>query len=236
MTDDGFAWQRLADGGVAVRWPVDGPTPRELDAARREWATAGVRYAQTFVPHPPPAAVVAALTDGGFRPLTVLEFLRRAAEPGTVHRPSRLDLRPADLLDPPLVRATVARTYVGSLDGPELNALRRGGDDALDAAVKLVAFRGTAPGGVLMLDATGPGPRGDTLEVAYLGVVPEARRTGVASALVGFALDYAGVSGRAAVELCVDERNAPALALYAHFGFRLAERRAVWWWVNDDSA
>jgi ribosomal protein S18 acetylase RimI-like enzyme len=235
MTDDGFAWQRLADGGAAVRWPADGPTRAELDAARREWVGTGVRYAQTFVPHPPPAAVLAALADGGFRPLTVLEFLRRAAEPGTVPRPSRLDLRPADSLAADLVRATVARTYVDSLDGAELNEVR-GGDDTLDAAVKLVAFRGTEPVGVLMLDAAGEGPRGDTLEVAYLGVVPEARRAGVASTLVGFALDYAGVSGRAAVELCVDERNAPALALYAHFGFRLAARRAVWWWVNDDSA
>ena len=237
MTDRGFAWQRLADGGVAVRWPDAGPTPAEVATARREWVAAGVRYAQTFVTQPTPPALAASLAAAGFRPLTVLECLRRDASPSAERRPSRLDLRPADELAPELLRATVGRTYTDSLDGPELNALRGdAADDPLDAAVKLVAFRGTAPVGVLMLDATGPGPRGDALEVAYLGVVPEARRAGVASALVGFALDYAALSGRSSVELCVDERNAPALALYGRIGFRLHDRRAVWWWVSEGPA
>jgi len=235
---DTFAWHPLPDGGVAVRWPADGNVRAdELDAARRAWVATGVRYAQTFLPLPlsPPTESLAA---GGFRPLTVLELHRRSVWPtdsGRILTPSGLTLRPFGDLDPAVVTATMTRTYAGSLDGPELNALRLDDAALLDTGgLAVVAFRGVVPVGVLQLDAgEGGGDGGTLLEIAYLGVVPEARRTGVAATLVEFALTHAADSGRRAVLLGVDGRNAPAKALYARFGFAEYERRAVWWWVNE---
>jgi len=231
-----FAWHPLPDGGVAVRWPADGVvTAAELDAARRAWVAAGVRYAQTFLPLPP-LLPTEPLTAAGFRPLTVLELHRRSVLPTDSERTqtdSGLILRSFDALDPAAVMATLTRTYVGSLDGPELNALRLD-DAALEETngLAVVAFRGTEAVGVLQLQASDDGT---LLEFAYLGVVPEARRTGVAAALVEFALAHAAESGRRAVLLGVDARNAPAKALYASSGFAEYERRAVWWWVNEST-
>ncbi len=233
---DTFAWQPLPDGGVAVRYPADGTvTPAELAAARRAWLAAGVRYAQAFLPLPLTFSTQP-LASVGFRPLTVLELHRRSVWPTDSVRTQTangLTLWPFDGLDPAVVKATLARTYVGSLDGPELNALRL--DDAPveeTGGLAVVAFRGAEPVGVLQLEASDDGT---LLEFAYLGVVPEARRTGVAAALVEFAIAHAADSGRRAVLLGVDARNAPAKALYARFGFAEYERRAVWWWVNESA-
>ena len=233
---DTFAWQPLPDGGVAVRWPADGAvTPAELDAARRAWLAAGLRYAQAFLPLPLTGSTQP-LIAVGFRPLTVLELHRRPVSvTDSVRTPTvnGLTLRPFDGLDSAVIKSTLARTYVGSLDGPELNALRL--DDAAPyeaGGLAVLAFRGAEPVGVLQLEASDDGT---LLEFAYLGVVPEARRTGVAAALVEFALAHAALSGRRTVLLGVDARNAPAKALYARFGFAEYERRAVWWWVNESA-
>ena len=233
---DTFAWHALPDGGAAVRWPADGRVaPAELDAARRAWVAAGLRYAQVFLPLPLTVSTQP-LAAAGFRPLTVLELHHRSVRPtDSVRTPTanKLTLRPFDGIDPAVVKATLARTYVGSLDGPELNALRLDDAPAYEAGgLAVVAFRGPESVGVLQLEASDDGT---LLEFAYLGVVPEARRTGVAAALVGFALAHAADSGRRAVLLGVDARNAPAKALYARFGFAESERRAVWWWVNDSA-
>ena len=186
---DTFAWQPLPDGGAAVRWPADGGVGfGELDAARRAWLAAGVRYAQVFLPLPLVSSTET-LAAVGLRPLTVLELHRRPVRPtdsGRASTANGLTLRPFDRLDPAVVKATLTRTYVGSLDGPELNALRL--DDAPleeTGGLAVVAFRGPEPVGVLQLQSSGDG---SLLEFAYLGVVPEARRTGVAAALVEFAL------------------------------------------------
>ena len=229
---DHFAWHPLPDGGAAVRWPASGGvSPGELAAGVRDWVAAGVRYAQVFLPLPatPPTD---ALHAAGFRPLTTLELHRRpVAAADAVAAPSGLALLPCDRLDPHLVKQTLARTYVGSLDGPELNALRLADAPPDDApgGLSLLAFRGAVPVGALVLDASDDGA---LLELSYLGVVPEARRGGVATGLLGFALAHAALSARRAVLLSVDERNAPAKALYERVGFACYERRAVWWWVN----
>lgn len=231
---DHFAWHALPDGGAAVRWPASGRvSPGELANGVRDWLAAGVRYAQVFLPLPatPPTD---ALHAAGFRPLTTLELHRRPVAPAdtAAPAPSGLALLPFDRLDPHLVKQTLARTYVGSLDGPELNALRLADAPPDDApgGLALLAFRGPVPVGALVLESSDDGT---VLELSYLGVVPEARRGGVATGLLGFALAHAARSARRAVLLSVDDRNAPAKALYERAGFACFERRAVWWWVND---
>ncbi len=61
--------------------------------------------------------------------------------------------------------------------------------------------------------------------VTLIAVAPEARGTGLASALIGHVVDVARDRGFAACGLEVDKANAPARALYARLGFEVAEDR-----------
>ncbi|MDB5412480.1 MAG: ribosomal-protein-alanine acetyltransferase [Rubritepida sp.] len=66
----------------------------------------------------------------------------------------------------------------------------------------------------------------DEAEILTLAVRPEARRQGLAAALVETAIVAAAVAGAKTMFLEVGEANAPALALYAGMGFmRIGVRR-----------
>jgi ribosomal protein S18 acetylase RimI-like enzyme len=77
---------------------------------------------------------------------------------------------------------------------------------------------------VLLVNAV---PDEDGWDVAYVGVVPEARRRGVGTELVRKALFEAKAAGVPYVALSVDDRNAPARELYRRLGFEPVERREV---------
>jgi ribosomal-protein-alanine N-acetyltransferase len=70
-------------------------------------------------------------------------------------------------------------------------------------------------------------PESGDWEVAYVGVVPEARRRGVGRELMLHALVEARAAGVARLTLSVDARNQPAWALYRGLGFDPYDRRAV---------
>ncbi len=63
-------------------------------------------------------------------------------------------------------------------------------------------------------------------EILNLAVAPEARRSGVASALLGHGLAELARAGAAEVFLEVRAGNAGAIALYQRLGFRQVGRRA----------
>jgi ribosomal protein S18 acetylase RimI-like enzyme len=68
---------------------------------------------------------------------------------------------------------------------------------------------------------------GAVLFIEELYVVPEARRRGVARALLGRLVSEAAASGVRAIELEVDEGHEPARALYRSLGFE-ANKRTPW--------
>ena len=72
------------------------------------------------------------------------------------------------------------------------------------------------------------GATGDGLEVSYLGLVPAARRRGLAGALIRFADRVASTGGYRTLNVSVDVRNTPAMKLYARHGFIEYDRREVW--------
>jgi GNAT superfamily N-acetyltransferase len=126
----------------------------------------------------------------------------------------------------------VERTYAGTLDCPVL-ARVRGGEESLEAHRAAGEFvpdawrlyrEGGADVGVLLLAEH---PERDTWEVAYLGVVPEARGRGLGRAILQDGLALARRSGRAAIEIAVDAANTPAIRLYRHLGFNDVRRFAV---------
>jgi ribosomal-protein-alanine N-acetyltransferase len=65
----------------------------------------------------------------------------------------------------------------------------------------------------------------DEAEILTLAVSPEARRQGLATALVAQAAETAALRGARTMFLEVAVANQPALALYGRLGFREAGRR-----------
>ena len=152
-----------------------------------------------------------------------------------------LRFRPYDPDDPSLFHQTLARTYEQTLDCPEVNGARtveevvqglqaQGG---YDPARWWLALQAGRPVGVLVVTE---GPEGGDWEVAYMGVVPEARRSGFGRAILLHALVEAKAAGVARVTLSVDARNRPAWDLYRGLGFEPVDRRAVYLAVWPDAA
>ena len=73
------------------------------------------------------------------------------------------------------------------------------------------------------------------VELLRVGTVPEARRRGIARALLAHALPRFAESGRAACHLEVRAGNDAARALYASLGFELAGRRRAYYTNGEDA-
>lgn len=179
---------------------------------------------QAMVP-PAEIAIRKTLETAGLQTLASLRFMDRPPAPA---RPSPL---PAGLAfapwDPALrgeVERLLSRTFEQTLDCPELAGVRRPAD--------LLAGHEAASGpeprrwrflrdlergelaGMALLNSIRHNAHD---ELAYFGLVPEARGRGLASLLLQESLAHA--SGSQRVVLAVDERNLPALRLYRKNGF-----------------
>lgn len=73
----------------------------------------------------------------------------------------------------------------------------------------------------------------DQSEVLSVGVVPAARRRGIASELLSAALKHAGEQGAIMMFLEVDCSNFPAIALYKRLGFSEMGRRRAYYTTQE---
>jgi mycothiol synthase len=120
--------------------------------------------------------------------------------------------------------ATLERTYVGTLDCPELNGIRT--TEEVIAGHKSqgkfhpecwwLEFEGDRPVGVTMLVEM---PDAMTWELAYFGLIPEARGRGLGRAMLLHAMSALLAHPAIALMLAVDARNVPARRLYQSLGF-----------------
>jgi mycothiol synthase len=181
-----------------------------------------------------------AFEEAGFRQLANLLYLERKVKPVAIARPSRdLQWITYSPQTHSLFASTVSRTYEGSLDCAELNG-KRDIEDIIESHKATgihipqawwIAIRDGEPLGVMLLAKV---PQGATMEVVYMGVVPSARGTGIADALMYKALEAAGKSQCDAITLAVDENNAPARKYYARHRFReTGKRRAFIALINS---
>ena len=92
-----------------------------------------------------------------------------------------------------------------------------------DPSTWWLAWLGGVPAGVLLLVEDAP----REWEIAYVGVVPSARRRGVARGLMHHALCHARMVDAARLMLSVDDRNTPACRLYHELGFEKYDHREV---------
>ena len=175
------------------------------------------------------------LSDNGFPKLTSLLFMNRSLDipvPPTVLPPDcRLISFDAES-DRGRYARTIERTYVGTLDCPELNGCRNGEQSLLghrrsgifDPSRWLLLTDGDVDAGLLLLTEH---PEDQVWEVVYVGLVPEVRGRGLGRLLLLEGLHRAQQARALEVVLAVDERNDPAIALYEGLDFTSFERRLV---------
>ena len=127
-----------------------------------------------------------------------------------------------------LFASAIIASYQNSLDCPGLNGVRDIEDiiaghkssGEFDPQHWLVVCERLAngqhvPRGVLLLCKL---PRGDTVELVYLGLAPEARGRGLAEWMMRRAFTSTVAMGLSRLSLAVDSGNSPALKLYYRFG------------------
>jgi GNAT superfamily N-acetyltransferase len=194
----------------------------------------GAKLAQTLLA-PEETFLARSLERNGFSHVTDLWYLRHDLD---VHvrwlgPPGRLDFRPYDPDHPALFHQTLLRTYEQTQDCPEVNGVRtieeviegHRNQGNYDPDHWWLALEAGRPVGVAIV--TELPERGDW-EVAYMGVVPEARRQGFGREILLKALFETRAAEVPRLNLSVDTRNQPAWNLYRSLGFEPFDRRAVY--------
>jgi ribosomal protein S18 acetylase RimI-like enzyme len=230
----------LVPGATGLVWPprcaaAAGSRARE-DALLRhalDWLhSRGARIVQTLLP--PQDLAAEALLRNGFTHVTALWYLRHDLDIPVryLRQPARLRLTSYDPADPDEFHRTLLHTYDGTLDCPEINGVRTieeiiAGHQAqgrFDPGRWWLAWDGPTPVGVILV--ADPGDP-FTWEIAYVGIVPEARRRGHARELLLHVLIEARAAELREVTLSVDTRNHPARVLYSRLGFEPIDLREV---------
>jgi ribosomal protein S18 acetylase RimI-like enzyme len=172
---------------------------------------------------------MAPLARHGFQRITQLISLSRPVSTEPV--PTSLTF---SAVEPPFrdeFHSVLLATDRETLDCPELDAGRSTEErlasltDSTSGATWFLACRAEQPVGVVMIT---PGAVEGEIELAYLGVVLEARGSGLGRELAAFARAEAGRRGASWMSVSVDSRNIPALQLYRSSGFIGTCLRDVW--------
>lgn len=202
----------------------------------------GTRVMQVLLAQWPSADPVAGVFAAeGFGELATLCYLHRPAAPPMLQTTLPAGMRLLQFTEAvrPLFERAVAASYIQSLDCPALHKVRPM-DEVMEGHAGAGEFRPEwwhvlvregrtgelAPVGVLLLAGIGEDAAAG-LELVYLGMAPAMRGRGLARHLVGVALEAASRTRGGSLTLAVDDRNAPALALYESSGFELLQRRRV---------
>jgi ribosomal protein S18 acetylase RimI-like enzyme len=127
----------------------------------------------------------------------------------------------------------IDRTYVGTLDCPCIDGLRRTADviagyqavGQYRPELWFVVHEADQEAGCLLLNIH---PGVGHLEIIYLAVVPPARGRGWGLELARLARRLAAEHDCSRVVLAVDSANAPAIRMYEQAGFTTFDRRCVW--------
>jgi mycothiol synthase len=231
----------IAPGATALLWPPqagaeDGREQREdrlLQHALAFLHGRGVKLSQTLL-HPDDLAEGQSLLRNGFVYVSHLNYLRHDLNlpPRELGLPGRLDYQTFAEVKRTLFQEVLARTYVDSLDCPEINGLRSmdeviAGHQAQGRHDPRFWWLASADGRPIGVAITTELPETGDWDLSYLGIVPEARRQGFGREILLHVLVEARAAGVSSLSLCVDGRNEPAWQLYQSIGFQLFDRREV---------
>lgn len=191
----------------------------------------GARLAQALL-DPGEAAALDAFIAAGFQRLGNLAYLRRpvprsprqpepAMPPGIrLRRMSEMPIREGD----PMLMTALARSYIDTLDCPELAGLRELPDvveshravGRYDPSLWWVVLHEDRPEGCMLLTRC---PETHSVELVYLGLGPTLRGRGLGTDLLTIGMNAVAGPGPATLTCAVDTRNVPAQRLYRAAGF-----------------
>lgn len=227
-------------GASGLVWPPHAAGARQVeteDALVRgacAWLRErGARIGQSLlVPEETPLA--GPLERNGFRHVTTLWCMAHPLGQLPPEPPApRLDFQNYDPARSQVFHETLLRTYEGTEDCPEVTGVRtideiitgHRAQGVYDPGHWWLALAEGRPAGLLLLAES---PDTDAWDLAYVGVVPEARRQGVGRRLVLKALHEAKAGAAGQLTLSVDARNVAARQLYEGLGFERFEEREVY--------
>mgnify|MGYP002622903306 CR=1 FL=1 len=182
---------------------------------------------------------LADLVRNGFPELARLRFLQRSVRENAPTR-SEPNLTAVPFTDDSArerFARIIERTYLDSLDCPELHRLRTGEEalasHALSGALvpsmwNVYSLDGKDVGLVLL----GDHPDENACELVYMGLVTEARGRGLGEVLLGDAISRVQKHARETLFLAVDDRNIYAKALYDRCGFIEVSRKVACAWLG----
>lgn len=252
----GGLWVWLSDGGAVQAASLVVPNPGKTamifasramdDTCRRKVIAAveracaamaddGIFLVQSLL-EPRERAERRLFEAAGFEFLATLAYLqrsstgRRAIPPASWPPGSSLEsFSEANEVD--FIRA-LGESYEETLDCPGLSGLRRTEDilaghkatGQFDPGLwTLVRLNGRSVA-ILLLNRSA---QQNTIELVYLGLLRSARGRGIGRSLLHHGLAQCADAGASAVTLAVDEKNTPAMRLYARAGFRRILRRVA---------
>jgi len=167
------------------------------------------------------------LTDLSYMSLEVKPFFSaNSEEPELTIECCRLD-RLEELND------TLEKTYINSLDCPDLNNIRTTAETIKshrasgihDSKLWFLARDETQPVGILLLTKV---PLRQALEIVYLGTIPQARGKGYGKKLVQHAIKQTLAAKCTHLILAVDTMNHFARKIYQSLGFLETDIRSAW--------
>jgi mycothiol synthase len=228
-------------GASGLIWPpqaVEGPDRGAVEDALVRRASAwlrkcGARLGQCLTSQEE-IPLAEPLLRNGFDHVTALCYMQHDLSPlEALPEGSRLRCVPySEPPNPATFHETLLRTYEGTQDCPEITGVRtveeiitgHRAQGKHDPGRWWLALADERPVGVLLMCEV---PEWAAWDVAYVGVVPEARGRGYGRELMHKAVSAARWDGVARLTLSVDERNRPAWDLYTNLGFTPNDRREV---------
>jgi ribosomal protein S18 acetylase RimI-like enzyme len=235
----GAAWAQVMPGKMASIWPPrvvagegESTVRRLLDAAEERIVLQGVHVSHALLPRSADRDAEL-LVRRHFQHVADLLYLGSTAEQFPVAcPPGDLQFQPYRDSDRDRLAHLVEETYVGTLDIPAMNGMRRiedilggyrqtGGFDP--ERWLLVVHRSELVGCLLLADHVEQGH----WELMYMGLTPSARGRGWGLQMTRYAQWLARNAGCRAIIAAVDRANGPAIATYARAGFMEWERRRV---------
>ncbi|MBT4529862.1 MAG: GNAT family N-acetyltransferase [Phycisphaerae bacterium] len=173
-----------------------------------------------------------AFEGAGFCALSTLTSME-CAVPDTIRSvasPHNLKLTTMQHCTDKELESILIDSYIGSLDCPIIHGIRlitdiiAGHRDVLgyDANLWNIAKIQDEPTGVLLLN---PVPEARCMELAYLGVSPKSRGSGLGDTLMHTAFELTKRHGLTKITLAVDSLNTPAIELYKRWNFQATAQR-----------
>jgi mycothiol synthase len=198
-----------------------------------ELSQVGVQLAQAIVPIGDHEAAER-FSAGGFSHAADLLYLAANLDEARDRSPSPpFEIDSFQMGDEKRLAALIDRTYVGTLDCPQLDGLRSTVDvvagyqavGQFRPELWLIARDRAERVGCLLMNLH---PDVRHAEIVYVALIPEVRGRGWGEELVKQAIERAKRAGAERIVLAVDAANEPANRIYQQLGFFEFDRRAVW--------